>query len=177
MTMVLPLIVLAVLSVVGGLIGFPHASWIGHWLDPVIKHEHELREGISASTEWVLMGLSTVVAITVVLLSLRFYSDLKAAKEAGRKFTGIRKFLENKWYVDEVYEAIVIRPIYVLSQGLWKGFDIAVIDRIVLGFGKVTERAGQSVRVLQTGSIQVYAFLILSGLLATVGYMIYGLAK
>jgi NADH:ubiquinone oxidoreductase subunit 5 (subunit L)/multisubunit Na+/H+ antiporter MnhA subunit len=58
---------------------------------------------------------------------------------------------------------------------LWKGFDVAVIDRIVIGVGKASEWTGQAVRVVQTGSIQVYALVLLLGVIATVGYLIHGM--
>jgi NADH-quinone oxidoreductase subunit L len=84
--------------------------------------------------------------------------------------------LENKWYIDEIYDAIFIRPIKALAEGLWKGFDVAVIDRVVLGFGRVSAWTGQTIRVIQTGSVQVYAFMFLVGFVVSVGYLIYGLA-
>ena len=87
----------------------------------------------------------------------------------------MHKILENKWYVDEIYEAVFVRPIHFLSDSLWKGFDVAVIDRIVVGFGRVSEWTGQAVRVIQTGSVQIYAFMLLLGVVVTVGYLIYGM--
>jgi NADH:ubiquinone oxidoreductase subunit 5 (subunit L)/multisubunit Na+/H+ antiporter MnhA subunit len=61
-----------------------------------------------------------------------------------------------------------------LAQVLWKCFDVGVIDRIVLSFGRVSAWTGQTVRLMQTGSIQVYALMLLVGLVATAGYFIYG---
>ena len=69
----------------------------------------------------------------------------------------------------------LIRPIYSVSVALWKNFDVAVIDRIVLGFGRVSEWTGQTLRVAQTGSIQTYALILMIGIVATVGYLIYGM--
>ena len=91
------------------------------------------------------------------------------------RFSILHQLLDNKWYVDEIYEAAFIKPIHFLAETLWKGFDVAVIDRIVVGFGKVSEWTGETVRVVQTGSIQIYAFALLLGVVATVGYLIYGM--
>ncbi|MBI2567880.1 MAG: NADH-quinone oxidoreductase subunit L [Candidatus Schekmanbacteria bacterium] len=174
--MILPLAVLALLSAVGGFIGVPHASWLDEWLDPVIHSQHELAAGVSGSTEWLLMGVSVAGAAIGIFFALRLYADLARAEALRKRFAGLHQALVNKWYVDELYDHLFVRPIHALSQGLWKGFDVAVIDRIVLGIGYVTQWTGQTVRVVQTGSTQVYAFMFVVGLIATVGYLIYGLA-
>ena len=126
--------------------------------------------------EWLLMGVSVAGAVARYRLRAGLYKNLAkadAAREA--RFAVLHKLLENKWYVDEIYDAVFVRPIRALSESLWKGFDVAVIDRVVVGFGRVSEWTGQTVRVIQTGSIQIYAFMLLLGVVATVGYLIYGL--
>jgi len=173
MVMVLPLIILAVLSVVGGFMGFPHMSWIEHWLEPVIP----VHEGAAASAgaEFGLMGLSIALAGAGIGVAITIYGNLATAERLKKRFPVLHRVLENKWYVDEIYDAVLVRPIQFLSESLWKGFDVAVIDRIVLGFGRVSVWSGQTVRVIQTGSIQIYAFMLLLGVVATVGYLIYGM--
>ena len=175
--MTLPLIVLAILSVVGGFMGIPHMSWLEHWLEPVIPAHGGITAGVSESMEWVLMGVSTVGALLGIAVGYNVFKDLQRAGLAAKRWSGIHKILENKWYIDEFYDAVLVRPIQALSNGLWKGFDVAVIDRIVLGFGRVTQWTGQATRVIQTGSIQIYALSLLVGVVATVGYLIYGLVK
>jgi NADH-quinone oxidoreductase subunit L len=174
--MVVPLQVLAVLSAIGGFMSIPHMSWLGHWLAPVIPEHHELAPGVAPSMEWVLMAVSTIGALVMIGVGLKFYQNLDRAAQLKQKWAGVYKLLENKWYVDEIYDTIIVRPLRAISNALWKGFDVAVIDRIVVGTGKVTAFTGQTVRVIQTGSIQVYAFILLMGLVASVGYLIYGLA-
>ncbi len=173
--MVVPLQVLAVLSALGGLIGIPHASWLEHWLEPVLPH-HALNASVNPSMEWVLMGLSVAGGVFGMVLAWKIYSDLKYAESLKAKWAPLHKVLENKWYVDEIYEAVFIRPIQKISEFLWKSFDVKVIDQFVLGFGRVSAWTGQRARVLQTGSTQVYAFMLLVGLVITLGYIIYGLA-
>jgi NADH-quinone oxidoreductase subunit L len=166
--------VLAVLSALGGLMGIPHASWLEHWLEPVIPG-HALSASVNPAMEWVLMGVSVVGAVFGMVLAWRIYSDLKSAEALKARWAGVHRLLENKWYVDELYEAAIIRPIQMLSEILWKVFDVKVIDQAVLGLGRVSAWTGQRVRILQTGSTQVYAFMLLVGLVVTLGYIIYGL--
>ncbi len=176
---VVPLAVLAILSTVGGFLGIPHMSWLEHWLEPVIP-PHEASAAVSAGMEWVLMGVSVAGAVLGIAVAFNIYKsrDGSLAKPAALKqrFATLHRLLENKWYIDEIYEALIVRPIQAVSNAIWKGFDVAVIDRIVNGFGRVTEWTGETVRVVQTGSIQVYALVLLIGLLGSVGYLIYGLA-
>jgi NADH-quinone oxidoreductase subunit L len=178
--MVGPLMVLAVLSAVGGFMGLPHVmtgaeGWLFHWLAPVIPVHEAGAQGASHAMEWALMGVSVVLALTGIGFGLFLYKDVKRAQALADRWSGIRRVLENKWYVDEIYQAVIVRPIHALSVALWKGFDVAVIDRIVVGFGKVSEWSGQTLRVVQTGSIQTYAFILLIGIVMTMGYLIYGM--
>ncbi len=174
--MTVPLMILAVLSAIGGFIGVPHMSWLGHWLDPVVPHHVELAEGVRPWMEFALMAFSTVAALIGIVFAWNTYTRAGIAAARKKRFERLHETLENKWYVDEIYNSTLIQPLISFSKGLWKGFDVAVIDRIVLGFGRASEWTGQAVRVTQTGSIQLYAFMILLGLLATVGYLVYGLA-
>ncbi len=174
--MVVPLQILALLSVVGGFMGIPHMSWIEHWLAQVIPPHDPGASHVAPALEWVLMAVSVAGAAVGIFFGLKVYRDIKIADALKAKWATLHRALEIKWYVDEIFHASVVRPIHSLSMALWKGFDVAVIDRFVLGFGQVSFWTGQTVRVLQTGSIQVYAFMLLAGVVITVGYLLYGLA-
>jgi NADH-quinone oxidoreductase subunit L len=174
-TMTIPLIILAVLSTIGGFMGIPHASWLDHWLEPVIPGHHALAAGISPSMEWVLMGVSVAGAAVGIFAALGLYKNLARAESLSKTFGWAHKLLANKWYIDEIYEAVIVKPLQLLSHGLWKGFDVAVIDRVVMGFGRVSQWTGGAVRVVQTGSIQVYAVMLVLGIVLTVGYLLYGM--
>ena len=95
-------------------------------------------------------------------------------KELTQKLSFVHRLLENKWYIDELYEAVIIGPIKKVSEFLWRGIDVGIIDRVVLSFGRISTWTGETVRVAQTGAIQVYALALLLGILAIVGYLIYG---
>ncbi len=178
---VAPLMILAFLSLVGGFIGIPHLSWVEHWLHPVLgaapvagAAEHAVSH-VSPSMEWVLMGLSLAGAIIGIFFGFKTYSDFSSVARLKKQHAGVHKLFFNKWYVDEIYEALIVRPVASFSNFLWKTFDVAFIDRVVLGFGRVSEWTGQTMRVIQTGSIQVYAVMFLIGLLVTLGYILHGL--
>lgn len=172
--MTIPLVILAILSVVGGFIGIPHMSWLEHWLEPIIPAHEAGAFTAGESAEIALMAVSTLAAATAIFFAWRTYANLKAAEERKKNHAKLHETLEHKWYVDEAYEAAFIRPIYELSVKLWKGFDVGVIDRIVLGFGRVSQWTGQAARTLQTGSLQVYAIMLLFGLVLTLSYLIKG---
>lgn len=174
--MIIPLQVLAVLSLMGGFIGIPHMSWLEHWLEPVIPAGHDLVKNVNPTLEWVLMGLSVLGAIAGITIALRLYSNIANAEKLRHKWARLHQLLDNKWYVDELYDRTLVQPIRYVSERLWKGFDVAVIDWVVNGFGRASAWTGQTVRVLQTGSIQVYGFMLVMGLVITLGYLIYGLA-
>ena len=172
--MIIPLVVLAVLSALGGLIGIPHYNWLEHWLEPVIPAHEGLATGIDPNLEWVSMGISVLGAILGMRFAWKSYQNLGKVKGWADRFPIVHRLLENKWYVDEVYEWVIIRPIHSLSEVLWTCFDVKVIDRIVVGFGKVSGWTGGVLRFAQTGSIQTYAVMILVGLVITTGYIVYG---
>ena len=173
--MTVPLMVLAALSALGGFLGFPHHSVLHHWLEPVMS-EAGMRTDISESLEFVLMPISVILALGSMYSAFWLYKDLARAERLKERFSGLFKVLSNKWYVDELYEAVIVRPIYLISRTLWKWVDIQIIDRVVLGFGGVSRWTGSVLRATQTGSLQVYTMLFLVGLIITIGWMIYGLA-
>jgi NADH-quinone oxidoreductase subunit L len=175
-SMTFPLMVLAVLSAIGGFMGIPHMSWLDHWLNPVIPSDHSVAPGVAPSMEWVLMAFSVVLAVGGIMAAIRLYANLPKAAGLQKQFAGLHKVLENKWYVDEIFDAVFVKTIYKFSLQLWKKFDVAVIDRIVMSFGWVSQRGGQMARTLQTGSVQAYALALLMGVLFSLGYLIYGMA-
>jgi len=90
-----------------------------------------------------------------------------------RPLRAMPRLLENKYYVDEVYDAALINPIKAGSrEGLWKIFDVGVIDGIVNGLGRAVRELGRVVRYLQVGFVRSYAAIILLGALAVIAYFL-----
>lgn len=171
--MLVPLYILAGLSTFGGFMGVPHHSWIEGWLAPVITPmEHSVAH---ASMEYFFMALSITGAIAGIFSACKIFSIPRAAEAARNKFIRLYQVVFNKFYVDEVYYYFFVRPLMVFSRALWKGFDVGFIDRLVLGFGRVSMWSGQTIRLTHTGSLQAYLVILMIGMVVTLGYLIYGL--
>jgi NADH-quinone oxidoreductase subunit L len=180
--MALALILLAVGSVVAGYIGIPHAlgghNALGAWLEPAFAVQaggggEAVVE--QAGLETTLMVVSIVIAIlgiavaTAIWLRKREFADVMA-----RTFSPLHKLLLNKYYVDELYDAAIVQPIKVVSQqGLWRGFDVRIIDGAVNGTGAMVSGASAVLRRLQTGSVRAYAGSLFVGVVVVLGYYLW----
>ncbi len=216
-SMTAPLIVLAVLSTVGGLVGVPYAlssftgghpeNFFEETLAPVISSVPATNVG--ASREQQLHRLSTpaqpvdgkpVVAPIGEAPNAATGAEMPSAQEISQErllaltsvliaLSGIGigwfifqhqplrqmpRLLENKYYVDEIYDATIINPIHVTSrEGLWKIFDLGVIDGIIHTLGGAVVRLGQTIRYMQIGFVRGYAAIILAGALIIIGFFAY----
>jgi len=169
-----PLVVLGILSAVGGALNLPHLvgghealeRWLEPVLEPGLKFTHLVMP--SGSTEYALVGAA--VAIGVLGLWLGFRSTLArripTAHDAPPE-TGFARVLNRKYYVDELYDAIVVRPVEWLSRMvLWRGVDQGVVDgAAVNGAAALSRLLGGGLRLLQTGQVGVYVVLFLVGAL------------
>ena len=193
-TMWIPLAVLAAFSVVGGWVnvsedlrgsflgGFgilPMSESLHHWLEPVTEAAHRVQEThlgeIAHSAPFgggeVAWGLiSTVAALIVVLATIRMLTpkDVTVATEDTAP-TGFAGILYNKWYVDELYDRIVVRPIQALSRFSWRVVDAAIIDGFVNLVGNGARALGWVGSLFQTGQVNTYAFFFTVGVLVILG--------
>lgn len=178
-SMVIPLMVLAFLSVVGGYVGVPEAlggsNSFHHFLEPVIRHVGETKEAhFSHAVEYGLMATSVAIAVIGFILSYTFYiKNPELPEKLKNNFAGIYKLIFNKYYVDEIYTAVFVNGCKGLGTFLWKKFDVLVIDGIVNGVGTVVMTLGEVVRKLQTGYVQNYAVGILIGVVIILGIFIF----
>ncbi len=165
--MTIPLIVLAVLAAVAGFVGIPealvpNAHALGKFLGPVLggEGEHAAVE-MSKGTELGLMGLSAGLALIVSLMA---WSRYKSKPELGEP-TGFGKILANKWYVDELYNGLIVRPLSALGK-LFTWIEKWIIDGIVNGIGRLVQYGGRQLRLLQSGQVGGYVLLMVMGILA-----------
>jgi NADH-quinone oxidoreductase subunit L len=156
--MTIVLVILAILSIIGGLIGIPEVIMKGgdrlaEFLSPVIPVRAE--ETVPASTEVSLMALSTVLVVVAIIIAwFRFRKyEFKPSK-------GLGKFLENKWYVDEFYDAIIVKPLNKLGEILNEGLEKSGIDALVNGIGRAVQYGGRQLRWLQSGQVGSYVLLM-----------------
>jgi NADH-quinone oxidoreductase subunit L len=180
-TMTVPLIILAFLSIVGGFVGVPESLFGGNaleqWLEPVFApaydilrvHPHPVE-----ITEYILMAISVGIAAAGIYGARVVYLRRADLAEAWKtRYALAYKLLLNKYYVDEAYDATVVRPTVVVSEGfLWKGIDVAVIDGIVDGSAKLVARIAQGVRRIQTGIAQQYATIFVGGIVLVLMWLI-----
>lgn len=159
--MTLPLIVLAILSVVGGYVGLPPVISEHHtlaaYLSPVVEnfgHGH-----LSHSREWLLMAVATIAVVAMIIWA--FAATKKASFKPN---TGLAKALENKWYIDELYDAIVVKPLYALSNFLDRTVERRGIDGAVNGIGRFVTWSAGRMRILQNGQVGFYLFAMVIGI-------------
>ena len=172
-SMTIPLIILAVLAAIGGIINIPHVfggnEWLAHWLSGAGISQHEL--ALSHSTEFTLMGISVVAAISALLYAYTRYikgARIPAADEAPR--SALAKLSYHKFYLDELYDAIINKPLDVFSRFFYRVLDTRLIDGIVNGLGWSTNEASKSIRLLQTGNVGFYIFMMVFGIVALLIY-------
>jgi len=168
-SMRVPLILLAVLSIIGGFLGVPPEGGIlHHILEPVFHYALELSEGhhAFALVDVVLMLVSLAVAIAGWRMAYLFYVQRPELPEQwAERWRGYYELLVNKYYVDEGYAAFLIKPILTFSQVLWRWVDDFVIDGIVNLVGKIVVFIGEGVRWFQTGNVRTYAVVLVAGTL------------
>ena len=180
-TMTIPLVILAVLSVVGGFVGIPESLGGGnrfeHFLEPVFERAnskmlmpyHEV-----SAMEYILMAVSVAIAVTGIFFARKVYLERKEiAERTSARFFRIYTLLLNKYFVDEFYDAAVVTPIATGSEKLlWKRLDVDIIDGLINFSAKATEYASQFFRRLQTGVVQSYAVVFVAGILFIIGWLI-----
>jgi NADH-quinone oxidoreductase subunit L len=170
-----PLVVLGALSAAGGLLNIPDlfggTAWLHHWLEPVTGAGAALRPEphLAPATEWALVGIAVAVAGTGILGALRLLrpAALAPARLAPPE-TGFAKVLRNKWYVDELYDLLFVRPlVWVSREVLWKRVDQGLVDGAgVDGAAAAARAVGVLGTRLQTGQVGVYVALFVVGVLA-----------
>ncbi len=173
--MLVPLFVLAILSVVGGWIGLPlmpGGNPLTHWLDPVFGPEAAVGgEGAGHGLEIGLMALSLGVALFGIMVAWLFYRKTpKLPVALGASMKGAYNMLLNKYYVDEIYGAAIVRPFFSLSGMLWTFFDVKVVDGVVNAVGRFVRGAGSAARGLQSGYVGGYALAMVLGLVVVISY-------
>ena len=176
--MAIVLIVLAMGSVVAGYAGLPAllggGDWFARYLEPsfgIAPIEEVAEHGL----EGTLMLVSIAAAIGGI--GLAFYFFLKNRRAAGalaERFSGVQTLLLNKYYVDEAYDAAIVQPIRIVSEeGLWKVFDVKLIDAAVNGVGQTVAGSSEGVRRMQTGSVRAYAASVFFGVVMILGYYLW----
>ncbi len=164
----IPLIVLAILSVIGGYIGIPEflmhgAHSLKEFLQPVFAQSYAIlpTHEVSHSTEWMLTGISSLLIIIMVVLAWTRFSKKPDIEDAK----GFGKLLQDKWYVDEIYHSIIIKPLNAISAFFNNVFEKNIIDGIVNGVGRLVNYGGRQLRWLQSGQTGAYILMMVVSVL------------
>ena len=211
-SMAIPLIVLAIGSIVAGYVGIPHALGGHNAIEGFLEPAFEVHQTTAASepaaaepvaapaegspvalagqgeaahatgaaggdvaTERMLMAISTGIAVAGIGIAMFFWLRRPSAAAAlERQFSGVHRLLLNKYYLDEIYNAVIVQPIKQLSTGaLWKGVDAGLIDGSVNGVGASVQSFSTSLRRVQTGSIRTYAASLFLGAVLVLGWYLW----
>lgn len=180
--MTLPLIILAILAVIGGWIGIPHvvsqflpghpANHWEHWLHPLLKEIPGLKLADS-QTELTLMGTSIGLILISASLAFFFYAKPSSVPAATAKVLGpFYRLLVDKYRVDELYQSVVINPLVWLSENLWLRVDVSLIDRCTHWCADLVKGAGNMARTIQNGNLQQYAMYMALGLVVFLSFIL-----
>ncbi len=180
-SMTIPLLVLGLLSVVGGWIGIPHVlsgslglhipNFLEHWLHVSVQAVDVGHEA-PAAVELGLMGMSVAVAgISATIAYLFYVVNPQAPKKFAEAFQPAYELIFNKYWVDEFYFDRLINPLVAASKNLWAYVDVAFVDKFTFWAADIVKGLGSFVRGLQNGNMQTYAMYIALGVAGTLFFI------
>ncbi|MBE8722891.1 NADH-quinone oxidoreductase subunit L [Sphingobacterium pedocola] len=176
--MTVPLIILALLAVLGGLLNVPEAlhgnHWLANFLTPVFADSQAIAQPfhLDHTTEYILMGVSSLAALIMAFVAYsKYVKRADIPREDGQKQSPLYNLSYHKFYIDEIYDVIIVRPLDALSKFFYKIVDREAIDGFVNGIGNFFIISGRGIRQLQSGHVGFYIFMMVIGVIAI---MLYG---
>ncbi len=177
-SMTLPLIVLAILAAVGGFMGAPMLlgkHYLADYLAPLFTYSRRLNPAAFAlepdhGTELMLIGLSVAAGVLGIVLAYVQYvvrAQRPVADDAPRPAP--ENLVYHKYYIDELYDALFVRPTMALSRGLYKFVENSVLNPLTNGFGRAVQGGGFLLRYVQTGAVETYLILMVVGIVLILG--------
>ena len=177
-SMTIPLVVLGVLALIGGGLGVPEVlrrflplgNQVQEFLSPVLP---EMHGGIhNSQLELALMGMTLALALVAIYVAHFLYVKRPGtAAVAAKRAPVLYNLLANKYYVDEIYNAVFVQPGKAIAIGLWKWIDVVLIDGTVNGAAAGVNYAAERIRRLETGYVRNYALAMLIGAVAIVAFL------
>lgn len=182
-TMTMPLVVLAILAAVGGFVGIPAVlgdkigviNHFEHWLAPVFETSHAAGNAHHNPLEIPLMVMSVGIAAFSMLIAWYLYTKrTEIAPKVAKALSPLYRLSLNKYYVDEIYDSVVIQPLISISKyGLWKFVDEIIIDGFVNLVGTTFKDGSEHIKKVQTGVVNTYFVWFLFGAVALVMYFVF----
>ena len=164
----IPLVILAILAFIGGGINLPGSNWLNHFLEPILSGKHE--EHALGSHEYILMGVALTGAIIGIVLAYLKYIKQAVVPQEDSEITGISNTIYNKYYIDEFYTFLIVRPINSLSNFFRTTLEPS-LGKVIFSFGLITNKIGKQGKKLQTGSIGLYMFAFVIGIVVIISYL------
>ena len=164
----IPLVILAILAAIGGAISLPGNSWLNHYLAPLFAHKAHGEHHLDGQTI-MLMVIATIGAFIGIGIAYVIYFKKKEIPVADSEVQGVHKVLSNKYYLDEIYMATIVKPIYMISS-FAKKYVEKFISKAVIGLGGATYALSIKGKKIQNGNIGVYLFAFIFGM---VGFLVY----
>jgi len=164
-----PLIILAILSFFGGIISLPGHSWLNEFLAPIFSTENHEAHTLG-STEYILMAIATIGALIGIGIAYKKYLKDNTVPSEDAEITGVSKVLYNKYYVDEAYDAIFVKPINTLSY-FFREYVEKTLSAMVFGLGKATYELAGHGRKVNNGSVGFFLFAFVIGIIAILTYL------
>lgn len=164
----IPLILLAILAFIGGAINLPGSNWLNHFLEPILATKHE--EHTLGTHEYMLMGIALTIAVFGILLAYLKYIKQSFVPKEDAEIIGFNKIIYNKYYVDEFYTFLIVRPLNSLSNFFRTTLEPA-LGKVVFSFGTVANGIGTQGKKLHTGSVGLYLFAFVIGVVAIISYL------
>lgn len=166
--MTIPLIILATLAVIGGAINLPGSMWLNHFLEPVLVAKHEAHH--LGTQEFILMGIALVGAIIGIVWANAKYIKQGFVPKEDTQIVGFSKTIYNKYYVDEFYTFLIVKPLNGLSNFFRTTLEPA-LSKIIFSVGLLTGELGTQGKKLQNGNIGLYLFAFVIGVCAIITYL------
>ncbi|MDZ4677328.1 MAG: NADH-quinone oxidoreductase subunit L [Oligoflexia bacterium] len=176
LVMTIPLIILAILSLVGGWVGIPAVigehfhipNILEHWLHPVIA---EVSGHGSHLEEWLTMGASVCLAALSAGTAYYLYVKRPELTAVKPNLKAVHNIIHNKYFVDEAYFATIIKPLVQLSRGLWAFVDVKIVDRTTYLITDFVKGTGNGLRLMTNGNVQQYALYIIFGIVVSLAFV------
>jgi NADH-quinone oxidoreductase subunit L len=164
----IPLVILAILAFIGGAINLPGNNWLNHFIEPILATK--LEEHALGNNEYMLMGIALVGAIFGIVWAYSKYIKQAFVPKEDADITGFSKTVYNKYYVDEFYTFLIVRPINSLANFFRTTLEPA-LGKVVFSLGTATNGIGKQGKKLQNGSIGLYLFAFVIGVVVIVTYL------
>lgn len=165
-----PLWILGILSVVGGAISLPGNSWLNSYLEPIIVNSANAHPHVLGTTEYILMAIAVIGACIGLFIAYSKYIKKGELPPADEQMTGFHKVLYNKYYIDEIYMKVIVKPIYALAV-FFRDVVEVVLSEAIYGLGKIADGLSLQGKKAQNGNIGLYLFAFVFGICLMLYYL------